>query len=601
MPTINDVHQQFAVYFKQPGIQAYLYRLSQKMSEGHICISVDPPEAEALPDSYNGTDFVKSNLLSSELVGSAEAYRPFVLHRDKLYLHRYFHYETQVLERIDTLSRAAEGRIEERMTALAAIRPQVMQLFGGNTAAGPDWQLTAAIVAVLQDLAIITGGPGTGKTTTVAKILVLLYTLQPTLKVALAAPTGKAAARMAESLKQTDIVLPDEVRARFHELQPATIHRLLGWQEGSPYFAHDASNPLPFDLVIVDEASMIDVALFAKLLNAVADGSRIILLGDKDQLASVEAGSLFGDLCKTPERLNVFNREWLEYINTFTGEPGKRLGKSEMSEDDGEPLFQHIIELRHSHRFKGDEGIGILSKAVIRNDSAVLRAFINKGDSGDVRIDTTYDPALFEDFIKGYEAICTTFRGHDAAAVKAALEHLNTLRVLCAVREGEQGLLRLNSRAEGYLARRGLISLDSEYYEHRPVMVTRNIYAMGLYNGDIGLLRKDEAGVMRAWFLEKDPQGVSVVKSVLPGFITHMETVYAMTIHKSQGSEFDKALVILPEQGGKNLLTRELLYTGITRARKEVLIQASAEMLLQTAEAFVERGSGITDRLRSSY
>lgn len=599
MPTINDVHQQFAEYFKAPEIKPYLYMLSQKMSEGHICIPVDALEADILPESYQEAVIDKSKLEESELVATNKEYRPFVLHQDNLYLQRYFNYETQLLNRMYALIMASTKVIDERMESLKSITPFVQQLFSGNIATGPDWQLTAAIVAVLHDFTIITGGPGTGKTTTVAKILAILFSLHPNLKVALAAPTGKAAARMAESLKQAEIDIPDRIKEKFSKLQPATIHRLLGWKEDSPYFNHNVDNPLPFDLVIIDESSMIDVAMFAKLLQAIGKGSRIILLGDKDQLASVEAGSLFGDMCKVSERLNVFDSKWHQFINRFIVNPAQQLTEQDRVEPLRQLLFQHIVELRYSHRFKDEKAIGKISKAIIQNDVVVLNTFLEKQNNGEVQLDFNYSHTIFEQFIKGYELICETAGSATAASIIKALNHLNALRILCAVREGEQGVTRLNNRVEAYLAKRGLIQLDHEFYEHRPIMVTKNNYALGLYNGDIGILRKDENGVMRAWFLEKEANGTTRLKSVLPGFISKMETVFAMTIHKSQGSEFESALVVLPELGRQNLLTRELLYTAITRAKQRVVIQSSKEVLLATAAAFVERGSGIIDRLRN--
>jgi exodeoxyribonuclease V alpha subunit len=599
MSTINDVHQQFAEYFKAPAIKPYLFALSQKMSEGHICIPVDNLDTTDLPEGYQHTPPDKTALLQHDLVGTGAAYKPFILHQDKLYLQRYFNYETQLLNRIHALTQLTDWELSARMLALKGLQPFIEQLFSGNIAQGPDWQLAAAMIAVLQNFTIITGGPGTGKTTTVAKILAILFSLQPDLKVALAAPTGKAAARMAESLMQTKIVIPDAVRAQFNRLQPATLHRLLGWNAGNPYFKHNAENPLPHDLIIIDESSMIDVAMFAKLLAAVGKGSRIILLGDKDQLASVEAGSLFGDLCKAPAALNVFSETMRHFMNDFIKDPSQQITPEYSAGNSRHTLFQHIVELRYSHRFKDDQAIGKISKAVIQNDVPALQSFLEHNLFKEVQIDASYDSGVFDTFIEGYVAICESEQPWEETSIKKALNHLNTLRILCAVKEGEQGVNRLNSRVEAYLVNKKCIQMDTEFYEHRPIMVTKNNYALGLYNGDIGILRKDANGIMRAWFIENAADGTIQLKSVLPGFITRMQTVFAMTIHKSQGSEFEKALVILPQSGRQDLLTRELLYTGITRAKEKVIIQSSKETFMEAAKAFVERGSGVTDRLRN--
>lgn len=591
MQTLNDVHQQFAEFFHVPDLKPYLYALSRKMSEGHICMDITQLETEDMPESYQAILKKKGNIEGDLVATTEQEYKPFVLHQGLLYLQRYFRYETQLLRNI--LDRIQSGRQvkEERMRLLSAQPALIRKLFSEDRATGTNWQLAAAITAIRNNFTIITGGPGTGKTTTVAKILALLFSLQPDIKVALAAPTGKAGARMAESLIQTKLNISETVRNRFSSLKPATIHRLLGWQRGTPYFRHHAGHPLPFDLVIVDESSMIDVALFAKLLDAVGQQSRIILLGDKDQLASVEAGSLFGDLCKAQSILNLFDPEQYDFINTFIDSGEQKIPESYKVEGNTHPLFQQLAELRYSHRFREDEGIGKLSRAVIRNDVPALEQFLEQNDSGQVYIDMAYEDAVFESFIAGYAAYLSE------KDIFSALDKLNRLRVLCAVRQGEQGVQNMNAVIEAHFIRNRQIVKDHIFYEHRPVMVTKNNYTLGLYNGDVGILRKDEQGIMKAWFTDNTDTNSRQLKSVLPGFITHMETVFAMTIHKSQGSEFDQVMVVLPKNAGQQLLTRELLYTGITRARGNVIVRATPETFLATAQGMVERGSGVMQRL----
>lgn len=599
MPTLNDVHQQFAEYFQERDLKPFLYLLSQKMSEGHICISEHDLKRDALPDAYQSLDLSMRKIEEHDLVSAGTAYTPFVINGDRFYLQRYFAYESRLLERIKVLAASSAISHTQRKAQVESLKGLILQLFSGNGSRQTDWQLVAAIVALMQDFAIITGGPGTGKTTTVAKILTLMFTLNPELKVALAAPTGKAAARMAESLMKTQNESSDEIRSRFSKLKPATIHRLLGWQQGTPYFRHNEANPLPYDLVIVDESSMIDVAMFAKLMQAVGKGTRIILLGDKDQLASVEAGSLFGDLCNALHPLNQFSDEWRSFINQFIEDDTAKIQVDDVSANQQHPLFQHIVELQYSHRFQGGSGIGRISKAIIRNDADELLAFIGQQQDKDVVIDTDYDETIFLDFIKGFESIFSENKFFDEKEIINSLNNLNNLRILCAVRDGDHGVYQLNSMVEAYLARKRGIQPKDAFYEYRPVMVTKNNYTLGLYNGDIGMLRKDNNGVMKAWFLQSNDDGSVSLKSVLPGFITHMETVYAMTIHKSQGSEFKKVLVVLPKQQTQNMLTRELVYTAVTRARESVIIQTSAEVLLEASGAHVQRGSGVIDRLKS--
>jgi exodeoxyribonuclease V alpha subunit len=507
-----------------------------------------------------------------------------------LYLQRYFKYETHLLQRLTQLLQVDEASLHQRKQQLLAMTDLVTKLFVGDHSIQPNWQLVAAMTAFLHNFTIITGGPGTGKTTTVAKILALLFTVYPSLNVVLAAPTGKASARMAESLRNARLPIDEFILQKFAALTPSTIHRLLGWQKGSPYFRHNAANPIHADLIIVDEASMIDVALFAKLFDAIGTNTRIILLGDKDQLAAVEAGTLFGDLCRAQSSPNVFSEDLRQFMQHFS----VNLATNEVSvhKIPAHPLMDHVVLLQQSHRFKADEGIGKFSKAVIANDVATLNSFFHENQDQALMLDPLYDKQVFEDLINTYKHYILE------PDIERALHRFNEFRILCAVKSGSTGVHAINAAVELYLARKGYISKDSFYYNNRPIMVTQNDYATGLFNGDIGILRPDGDGVMKAWFLQSDEEKGTVLKSVLPGFIPQMETVYAMTIHKSQGSEFDTVLVILPENPHR-LITRELLYTGLTRAKKRAIVQSSQEVILAAAASMVQRGSGINERLAS--
>lgn len=582
MFTINDVHQQFAEYFDIPVLKPYAYLLSKKISEGHICLHLDDlqGQAEELPaycaNMVPGTAPLETVALVAK---DGKDDQPFVLFRDRLYLQRYFRYETTFLRRIYQFLETEKILEEERLKQLEEHADLIKAQFPSASNTAPDWQLAAAITGVLNNFTIITGGPGTGKTTTVAKILNILYGIDPALKVVLAAPTGKAAARLAESLRNFK-------NEKFQSLSPGTIHRLLKSKRDSPYFHHNASNPLNYDVVIVDECSMIDVALFAKLLDAIGPETRLILLGDKDQLASVEAGSFFGDLCQAQGAINLFRPQRIQVMNKF----GANLTQAHESADDKHPLFQHLVELRTSHRFSDDKGIGKFSKAIIRNDKTAILEFLQENADEQVVIDQVYSKELFEQFIAGYEAF---IKEPDTLN---ALKKMNALRVLCAVRQGEQGLYAVNKAIEKYLYDKKLIRANVEFYENRPIILTRNYYEHNLFNGDTGIIRPDANGILMAWF--EDGQGE--LKAVLPGYLTDAETVFAMTIHKSQGSEFNEVLVVLPQTTEVAILTRELLYTAVTRARSKVYVQASEAVLLLAAQRFVERASGIATRFIES-
>jgi exodeoxyribonuclease V alpha subunit len=590
-----DVHFQFASFFPEPRLRPCAYLLSKKMQEGHICVHEQDVQAQLKDTPFEEAE-LKTPLSSlDKFVATApNQILPFVLYNQRLYLQRYFTYESQILERIKSFVQTEKALEQERLDVLksqSALLASFQADYDLNALPEEekvDWQMVAVLQSVLHNFSIVTGGPGTGKTTTVAKILVVLLTLNPDCKIALCAPTGKAAMRMAESLKNTNLPLEDSIKTVLKKLSPNTIHRLLRYVPNSINFKHNKSNPLPYDVVVVDEASMLDVALFAKLLEAIGDNTRLILLGDKNQLASVEAGSLFGDLCRAQDSNLFFASESVQTINSFIPEKERHLQQRHIGQST-HPLFAHVVELQKSHRFSSSSGIGKLSKAIIQNDEVALQEFIATGYAGIERIDNK-DHVGFEAFIEGY---ADYIKEKDVAT---ALDKFNQLRVLCAVREGAQGLYSLNKAIESYLSKKNLISPNSDYYENRPIIITKNYPDLKLFNGDIGLVRKDDQGNLRAWFEDSDKN----IRSVMPAYIAHAETVFAMTIHKSQGSEYPKVLVVLPETSGGQLLTRELLYTAVTRAKISLVLQCSSVQMLSTCAQGVSRTSAIVERLKEN-
>lgn len=588
MQTLNNVHEQFADFFSGENFRPFASLLSRKLSEGHICLDLNELiGAPGFRRLYQSLEEINNDLRDEPLVSSSpDQLRPFILYNSKLYLHRYFAYESIILEKIQTFLSVEQENSEQRIRLIQNERDFINSLFANQADISSlpqheqiDWQKLAVVLATLNNFMIITGGPGTGKTFTVAKILELLKRINPETRIGLAAPTGKAAMRLAETIKS--------------DFEPGTIHRLLKTVYGTHHFKHNRNFPLELDVVIIDEASMIDVALFAKLLDAIRPDTRLILLGDKDQLASVEAGSMFRDLCQSPDRVNSISKRNAAFMRSFMVDREAKLFESYVENDRKHPLNDHIIELKRSRRFSSELGIGKFSQAVISGDVEAVRTYLDVSEDrpatdSQVEVDPNYDEALFRTQVGLY----SDYIYEDD--IQAALNKLNKFRILCAVREGEYGLYRCNIRAEQILKERDLIDPATEFYCHRPVMLTRNNYDLGLYNGDIGIVRPDKDGQMMVWFSNDGG-----LKPVPPARLEYIETVYAMTIHKSQGSEYDTVLVMLPQSEGSELLTRELLYTAVTRAKTSVVIQAGEGSLLASVGKSVKRASGIDERLSS--
>ncbi len=519
---------------EQPTLALAAALLSARVGAGDVCISLEMIRAEAA--GYGLGDEL-ATLTASPMLGKPGEQTPLILEADRLYLGRYWWYE-----------QAVARALRERAVAIeppAALEESLRRLFPGDDE-GSGGQRAAAELAARRRLAIISGGPGTGKTHTVTAILALLSELSETpLRIALAAPTGKAAARLSESIRRAKPRIPcsDALRETIPE-EARTLHRLLGLRPGRVEPRHNADNPLPVDLLVVDEASMIDLPMMARLLAALPPEARLILLGDKDQLASVEAGSVFADISAA------------------------------------EGLRDCVALLRHSYRFAGEEGIGRLAAAVNAGDARAALSLLH-GPSADVGLFRAQDGALESTALAHYRAI---FEADDAETALASMERF---RILCAVRGGPHGVERLNRRIERALGRSG-------HYRGRPIMITRNDYAVGLFNGDIGILWPDAeaGGALRAWFIRPDGS----VQRLPPSRLPEHESAYAMTIHKSQGSEFDQVLLVLPDEESE-LLSRELLYTGITRARQGVVIRAGDALLERCIHGRTRRLSGLMDKL----
>lgn len=517
----------------------------------------------------------QAQLEASPLVGADGDFSPLTLDHGRLYLARYQAYERQLAEQL--LQRAADLPVVDE----AQLSESLTRLFAFNTQQ-PDWQRLAAAQAVRRRLAVISGGPGTGKTTTVVRLLAALLE-QPGcehLAIGLAAPTGKAAARMAEAIRNAKAELPvsESIKAALPD-EARTLHRLLGSRGDSPQVRHHAANPLALDVLVVDEASMVDLALMAKLLDALPPSARLILLGDKDQLCAVEAGAVFAELCEG----RGFDAQAASELQRITGQ---QVAVSQPTSQLGDA----VVLLTHSHRFAGDSGIGELARRINGGDvSGTLNLL--KENRNDLAWNAAPTPGdLLERLDQGYAPFIAAAKSADPAAAFAAF---NAFRALCAQREDAWGVAGINEALEARIKRRSQVPSRERWYVGRPVMVRQNDYALGLFNGDIGICLHSEYG-LRVFF-----EGEDGYRPFAPARLPSHDSAFAMTVHKSQGSEFSEVLLVLPEQPSP-LLTRSLFYTGITRAKHKVEIWALPPRLGEAVSTRAERAAGLAERLQRS-
>lgn len=559
-----------------PVVLASAALLCMALDQGDVCLPLTrlagqrpwPEQDFRLPSLSEW----QAQLQASPLVGGDGDFIPLILEHGRLYLARYQAYERQLAEQL--LRRAADlPAVDE-----AQLSESLTRLFAFNTQQ-PDWQRLAAAQAVRRKLAVISGGPGTGKTTTVVRLLAALLEQSgcEQLAIGLAAPTGKAAARMAEAIRNAKAALPvsEAIKTALPD-EARTLHRLLGSRGDSPQVRHHAANPLALDVLVVDEASMVDLALMAKLLDALPPSARLILLGDKDQLCAVEAGAVFAELCEG----RGFDTQAASELQRITGQqvpvsqPTSQLGDA-------------VVLLTHSHRFAGDSGIGELARRINGGDvSGTLNLLKEK--RSDLAWNATPTPNdLLERLDQGYAPYIAAAKSADPAAAFAAF---NAFRALCAQREGVWGVAGINEAQEARIKRRNQVPSRERWYVGRPVMVRQNDYALGLFNGDIGICLHSEYG-LRVFF-----EGEEGYRPFAPARLPSHDSAFAMTVHKSQGSEFSEVLLVLPEQPSP-LLSRSLFYTGITRAKHKVEIWALPPRLSEAVATRAERAAGLAERL----
>ncbi|ANQ27132.1 exodeoxyribonuclease V subunit alpha [Vibrio natriegens] len=655
--------------------------VSSELGKGHICLPLFDAQGQptdlasklglfgeaalTLNTQLQGINWPQL-LENSSLVGAQGEALPLMFDGERLYLHRYWHYEVTLAEKLNQLGAAVSlqpqefTRLSELLYHLFArqyyflfnaiakaneagnnnqvLRQQLvcdhLDVVASDALDWPaidallsqankvqdlqplddlvplsacvNWQKVAAAVALTRRFAVISGGPGTGKTTTVTKLLAALIeqaAQEKNLTIKLVAPTGKAAARLTESIGKAVQELPvsPELKAKI-PTESSTLHRLLGAIPNSAEFRHNKQNPLHLDILVIDEASMVDLPMMYKVVDALPKHARLILLGDKDQLASVEAGAVLGDICSF--HALGYGKEQASAIAKLTG-----FDTLAHSSNSASSIADSLCMLQKSYRFDARSGIGQLAKAVNLGSAASVDNVWAR-DFSDIEhfaLSSQNYNQMMQTLVQEYGRYLKRIGQQEqdpntgepetlTRKAKAVLDTFNQCRLLCAIREGDFGVAGLNQRIEKALAARKLIKVQDEIWYHgRPVMVTRNDHGLGLYNGDIGIcMRDDSEEEQRLKVFFELPDGS--VKSVLPSRVPEHETAYAMTIHKSQGSEFDYTLMILPPDFSP-ILTRELIYTGITRAKKRLALYAELNVLKRGIKVKTTRASGLVQRL----
>ncbi|MFZ9678272.1 MAG: exodeoxyribonuclease V subunit alpha [Quisquiliibacterium sp.] len=559
--------------------------LSLRCAQGDVCMALSRvPSDRHWPED---PDQSRRLLIGSGVVAEpgVNSGHPLLLDaQDRLYLHRYFDYERRLALRLLT----ARKPVALCGAQQATVRCALADLFGGD-----DPNTVPVTQAGVRD-APDSGGPGTGKTTMVVSLLACLLALDPDCRIALAAPTGKAAARMIDAIRGRTQRLPAELRERLPD-DASTIHRLLGVQGVDGRFRYRLDNPLPVDVLIVDEASMLDLSLAVHLLEAVPSGARIVLLGDKDQLAAVESGSVFADLSSNP----ALSEPMRAGIAALTGIDAKAIQPPAVAGSES-GLPDAAVWFTRNFRFSHASPIGRFAICIRDSDAERAMQVLRAQDDRRLRWIDAGEDCPIQELIghaqQGYRAYFDALLAQrlDPAAVFAAFERF---RVLCAIREGRRGVEQVNEALSAALCREQAArrSDRSEWFIGRPVIVSRNDHTLRLFNGDIGIMLPGDSAQPMVFFTQ--PGGG--FRQIAPVRLPPVQTAFAMTVHKAQGSEFDAVMTILPQQANR-VLTRELLYTAVTRARHEVLIAGSEPVIRAAIEARTTRQSGLLQRLREA-
>jgi len=597
-----------------------LIALSESLRAGHSCLPLSAiannhfgyrcdNQGIVLNHGFTFTDEMNLAKLLVKLTDINEQ-QGIVFHKNRLYLRRYFSFEQELLTFITDKNDQNEQTFSQQQIKLCIeqlfpeLSPELSAEISQNQQPAfhqdVDWQKVAVANAINKPLSIIAGGPGTGKTYTVTKLLAALVMLNEKRQnsedknIALVAPTGKAAQRLSESITNAlqgfESLVGKQVLAKIPQ-QAQTLHRLLGVIPNSVNFRHHQGNLLNIDVLLIDEVSMVDLPMMVRVFRALPRHCQVILLGDADQLPSVAAGSVLNDLAPKPHC--GFSAENQAYLARITGYKQLYVSKKTTKNNHSILPADHLVFLEKSRRFDGEGGIGKVANYVINGDfkaSWLLLKTSGKPAGGNESPCNALRllPNIIEDWLSDLVKIYY-LPIFELDTVEEAFKQLQKFRILCATRVGKQGVEAVNEQVHNLLIQQGVITAFQTRYRGQPIMINVNNYALGLYNGDIGLLWKNDAGHLMAVFEQPN----SEYKWVNPARLPQHETVYAMTIHKTQGSEFEHVVLILPDQTDNKLLSRELMYTGITRAKKKLSIASLANVWRHGVNTKTQRYSGI--------
>jgi exodeoxyribonuclease V alpha subunit len=595
-----------------------LLALQGTLRQGHSCLPIEavaeqqlwldnkkePTSGKQLAGYYFPSHKEISHYLDTLAIGVDDAaaivFDTFSSDKKALYLRRYWQFETEVaiaLQQRINFTPLTSKVVLDAKEIYSKLFPNAVS----NQNNEADWQQVAVANSLGRRLSIISGGPGTGKTYTVTRLLACLQAVHKgQLKIIMAAPTGKAAQRLKESIAETknNFFTAQGTQSMSREIinsipeEASTLHRLLGFRPKSLQLKHDAKNPLNCDVLLIDEVSMIDLPMMARLLRAIPEQSSLILLGDANQLPSVETGCVLADISCQPHPGYT-----IEAVKQIYAISGQKVKENESSH------YSHLTLLTQSRRFGGQ--IGEIAKEVINADANASWNRLIKHEQKNSRFDLSKKTQLTYLHNRLFDAwlshACQFYflKISQSNNLAEAFSALACFRILVPTRVGERGVIQLNQTIEQQLASKNKAVQVGKNYKGRPIMVIQNSYSSHLFNGDIGLLwpdndGTDDKGKLVAWFEQSEGQYRQVSLARLPA----IETVYAMTIHKTQGSEFEQVAIVLPLHTPENsLISPELLYTGLTRAKKQLSIIANEQVWKSALKNRTARYSGLKERL----